>query len=157
MEWLANSCYDCMTVDEAYRAHRNNLRFGHEYDAQEPKNLLAFIQQFSMRTLGLLLAAVMPVQIHPVEAWHLRDAMARGSHVVLGSTGCPSRNPRGTIELVTGQAWVPDDEVARWDWLHNPLPPAGERSCHARGQRCRLRGCGQGGVSVSPPYSRVRH
>lgn len=38
--------------------HRNNLRFGHEYDAQEPNNLLAFIQQISMRTLGLLLAAV---------------------------------------------------------------------------------------------------
>lgn len=57
MEWLASRGYDCMTVDEAYRAHRNKLRFGHEYDAQEPNSLLAFIQQISMRTLGLLLAA----------------------------------------------------------------------------------------------------
>jgi hypothetical protein len=125
-EWLANGRYECVIVDEAHRARRRNLRIGHEYDAQEPNNLLAFIQQISPRTRSLLLATATPVQMHPVEAWDLLDALARGSEAVMGSTGSLWRNPRAAIELVTGQAPAPDDEVALWDWLRNPLPPAAE-------------------------------
>jgi superfamily II DNA or RNA helicase len=125
-DWLVSGRYECVVVDEAHRARRKNLRIGHEYDAQEPNNLLAFIQQISARTHSLLLATATPVQMHPVEAWDLLDALARGSDAVLGSTGSPWRNARAAVELVTGQAPLPDDDVALWDWLRNPLPPPSE-------------------------------
>ena len=41
MEWLANGRYDCMTVDEAYRAHRNNLRFGQDRTFEELQQTFA--------------------------------------------------------------------------------------------------------------------
>jgi hypothetical protein len=125
-DWIANGRYECVVVDEAHRARRRNLRIGHEYDAQEPNNLLAFIHQISGRTHSLLLATATPVQMHAVEAWDLLDALARGSDAVLGSTGSLWRNPRAAVELVTGLAATADDEVALWDWLRNPLPPASE-------------------------------
>ena len=125
-EWLASGRYECVVVDEAHRARRRNLRIGHEYDAQEPNNLLAFIQHISSRTRSLLLATATPVQMHPIEAWDLLDALARGSEAVLGSTGSLWRSPRAALELVTGQVSAPEDEVALWDWLRNPLPPASE-------------------------------
>ena len=56
-------------------------------------------RQVSPRTKSLLLATATPVQLHPIEAYDLLDALARGSDAVL---------------------------EARWEWWRNPLPPRAE-------------------------------
>jgi hypothetical protein len=74
----------------------------------------------------MLLATATPVQIHPVEAWDLLDALARGSDTVLGSVGSPWRNARSAIGLLMGLQDAPTDFDRQWEWIRNPLPPASE-------------------------------
>ena len=75
------------SLDEAHRARRRNLAPGKEFDAAEPNNLLRFLRAMSPRAKSVLLATATPVQLHPVEAWDLLEALARGSDAVLGSPG----------------------------------------------------------------------
>jgi hypothetical protein len=126
-DYLAHMEYECVIVDEAHRARRRNLTPGQEYDAAQPNNLLAFIREVSPRTRSLLLATATPVQLHPIEAWDLLEALAYGSDEVLGSYGSAWRKPRQALELVMGQGEPqPTDEFTQWEWLRNPLPPASE-------------------------------
>ncbi|NEX19066.1 helicase SNF2 [Thiorhodococcus mannitoliphagus] len=125
-DWLVNGRYECVILDEAHRARRRNLAAGKEYEAAEPNNLLRFLWEISPRTKSLLLATATPVQIHPVEAWDLLDALARGSEAVLGGVGSLWRKPRQALELLLGEAVPPDDVVTQWAWMRNPLPPAAE-------------------------------
>ena len=62
-------------LDEAHRARRRNPGPGAESAAPEPNNLLAFLHAISPRTHSLLLATATPVQLHPIEAWDLLDAL----------------------------------------------------------------------------------
>lgn len=125
-DWLAAMEYECVILDEAHRARRRNLTIGHEYERPEPNNLLAFIQRISSNTRSMLLATATPVQLHPVEAWDLLDALGRGSEAVLGSFGSRWRNAEQAINLVMGEAVLPDDEMEVWEWLRNPFPPQEE-------------------------------
>ena len=125
-EWLEHLEFDCVILDEAHRARRRNRSPGREFDAAEPNNLLAFLRRISRRTRSMLLATATPVQLHPIEAWDLLDALACGSDAVLGSPGSAWRRPRQALELVMGGAPMPADDVARWEWLRNPFPPAAE-------------------------------
>jgi hypothetical protein len=67
-----------------------------------------------------------PVQIHPIEAWDLLDALARGSDAVLGGFGSQWRKPRLALGLLLGELEAPTDALAQWAWMRNPLPPASE-------------------------------
>ncbi|MGH8718922.1 MAG: phospholipase D-like domain-containing anti-phage protein [Burkholderiales bacterium] len=126
VEWLENMRFSCVILDEAHRARRRNLAAGREYDAAEPNNLLAFVREVSPRTKSLLLATATPVQIHPIEAFDLLDAVACGSDEVLGSVGSEWRKARRALPLVMGAVEPPTDEHAQWEWLRNPFPPASE-------------------------------
>ena len=125
-EWLADMEFECVILDEAHRARRRNLAPGKEFEAAEPNNLLRFIRAVSPRARSLLLATATPVQLHPIEAWDLLEALARGSDAVLGSPGSRWRNARAAMELLMGSRPRPTDLGEMWDWLRNPLPPRNE-------------------------------
>ena len=93
IEYLAGMRYECVILDEAHRARRCNLGADTAYQPARPNNLLAFIRTISSRTKSLLLATATPVQLHPIEAYNLLDALARGSEAVgLGvMRQCPRR------------------------------------------------------------------
>lgn len=125
-DWLVNLNYECVILDEAHRARRRNLAPGREYDPAEPNHLLRFLWDIAPRARSLLLATATPVQLHPIEAWDLLDALARGSDAVLGGYGSQWRKPRQALELLLGEAKPPTDEIDQWSWMRNPLPPASE-------------------------------
>ena len=124
---LTEMRYECVILDEAHRARRRNLSPGSRaFATARPNNLLKFLREISPRTKSLLLATATPVQLHPVEAYDLLDALAGGSHAVLGAPGSRWRNARASIDLLLGNAAPPADFHERWDWLRNPFPPRSE-------------------------------
>ena len=125
--WLTEMRYECVILDEAHRARRRNLSPGSRaFATAQPNNLLKFLREISPRTKSLLLATATPVQLHPVEAYDLLDALAGGSHAVLGAPGSRWRNARTSLDLLLGNAAPPADFHERWDWLRNPFPPRSE-------------------------------
>ena len=124
---LTEMRYECVILDEAHRARRRNLSPGSRaFATAQPNNLLKFLREISPRTKSLLLATATPVQLHPVEAYDLLDALAGGSHAVLGAPGSRWRNARASLDLLLGNAAPPADFHERWDWLRNPFPPRSE-------------------------------
>ena len=127
-EWLADMRFECVIVDEAHRARRRNFAARRPYAPAQPNRLLSFLRRISPRTKSLLLATATPVQLHPIEAFDLLEALALGSDAVLGSAGSRWRQPRASLELLLGKTPLPSDFYERWDWLRNPLPPRWEGS-----------------------------
>jgi len=125
-DWLAEMKYECVILDEAHRARRKRIMIGNEYERTEPNNLLDFIRRISPNTRSMLLATATPVQLHPIEAWDLLEAMNIGSDAVLGVPGSPWRNPKPAIELVMGTTSPPTEDLERWEWMRNPFPPASD-------------------------------
>ena len=124
---LTEMRYECVILDEAHRARRRNLSPGSRaFATAQPNNLLKFLREISPRTKSLLLATATPVQLHPVEAYDLLDALAQGSHAVLGAPGSRWRNARASLDLLLGNVAPPADFHERWDWLRNPFPPRSE-------------------------------
>ncbi len=124
VEWLANMRFECVILDEAHRARR---RFQPGQPGRgKPNNLLRFLRRISPRTKSLLLATATPVQLHPIEAFDLLDALAQSSDAVLGSAGSRWRQPQASLDLLLGKATLPTDFHERWDWFRNPLPPRSE-------------------------------
>lgn len=113
-ESLADMKFECVILDEAHRARAGT-------------NLLGFLHAVSNRTKSLLLATATPVQLDPMEAHHLLEALARGSDAVLGSVGSRWRaNPAAALGLVLGKRATPTGLEERWEWWRNPLPPRSE-------------------------------
>ena len=126
-EILASLRYECVILDEAHRARRRNLGPSHRNEKADPNNLLRFLQRVAERTRSLLLATATPVQLDPIEAWDLLEALNRGNETVLGSRY--SRwltRPREGLDYVLDRASPPDDVREAWEWVRDPLPPAGE-------------------------------
>ena len=126
VEYLVNLRFECVILDEAHRARRRNLGPDTVFGQAAPNNLLAFIRAISPRTKSLLLATATPVQLHPIEAYDLLDALSRGSEAVLGAPGSRWRNAKASLALVLGNVSPPDELHERWDWLRNPFPPRSE-------------------------------
>ena len=119
--------FECVILDEAHRARRRHFAGRRAYEQAQPNNLLKFLREISPRTKSLLLATATPVQLHPVEAYDLLDALAQGSPAVLGGPGSRWRgDPETSLNMLLGRAPVPADFHERWDWLRNPLPPSAE-------------------------------
>jgi len=125
-EYLKQSTYECIVVDEAHRARRRNLSPGKEDEKPDPNNLLRFLYDIAPRTKSLLLATATPVQINPIEAWDLLDVLSRENDQVLGNIWSNWRNATRALSLVMGQSDLPDDDLELWSWIRNPLPPADE-------------------------------
>ena len=126
VDLLVNMRFECVILDEAHRARRRNFRLNQSSASAMPNNLLHFLQRISPRAKSLLLATATPVQLHPIEAYDLLDALARGSEAVLGAPGSRWRRPQGSLDLLLGKASPPVDFHERWEWVRNPLPPRTE-------------------------------
>src|SRR6185312_3342529 len=119
--------YECVIVDEAHRARRRNLGPTHRNEKAEPNNLLRFVRAIAPKTRSLLLATATPVQLDPIEAWDLLDALNLGTETVLGSPFSSwERAPRLGLDYVLGREAPPDDLSAVWEWMRDPFPPADE-------------------------------
>jgi hypothetical protein len=125
-DWLLTMEFECVILDEAHRARRRNLAPGRVYDTAEPNKLLEFICRISPRAKSMLLATATPIQMHPIEAWDLLDALSRGSDAVLGAYGSLWRKPRLALEMLLGRESLPNEDINQWAWMRNPLPPASE-------------------------------
>jgi superfamily II DNA or RNA helicase len=125
-EMLASMRYDCVILDEAHRARRRNLGEGRDGEQADPNNLLRFMYRITQRTRSLLLATATPVQMRPVEAWDLLDVLSRGDDAVLGNQFSRWRRADEALRLVMHPETAPTNEVEQWEWITNPMPPAGE-------------------------------
>ena len=125
-ELLKSMQFECVVVDEAHNARRQNLGEGRDAERPDPNNLLAFLYDISKQTKSMLLATATPVQLRPVEAWDLLDVLSKGSDSVLGGAWSRWRNAERALDLVMGSVPLPDDEVERWEWLRTPFPPRSE-------------------------------
>lgn len=126
-EYLLTLKYECVIVDEAHRARRKNLGADRENEKPDANNLLAFLYTISQRTKSLLLATATPVQLHPVEAWDLINALSVGNESVIGNDFSNWRKKVGeSLSLIMGNSNMPEDELEAWAWIRNPLPPASE-------------------------------
>jgi len=123
---LLGQRYDCVILDEAHRARRRNLGENKDHEAPDANNLLRYMHNLAQRTDSLLLATATPVQLRPIEAWDLLDILSRGDESVLGNDQSRWRRAAEALDLVMGRRPLPDDEMERWDWLRNPLPPKDE-------------------------------
>jgi superfamily II DNA or RNA helicase len=125
-EQLKVLTYECIIVDEAHRARRKNLGPGRDSESPDANNLLQFLYDVSKRTKSMLLATATPVQLQPVEAWDLLDALGRGTDAVLGGPWSRWRKAKDGLDLIMGLAPLPSDELDMWEWIRNPLPPRAE-------------------------------
>ena len=126
-EILSSLQYECVIVDEAHHARRRNLGPTHRHEKAEPNNLLRFVQAIAPNTKSMLLATATPVQMDPIEAWDLLDALNMGNGTVLGSRFSNwMRQPRQGLDYVLGREEQPTDLAVTWEWLRDPFPPTEE-------------------------------
>jgi hypothetical protein len=123
---LKQLTFECVIVDEAHRARRKNLGPGRETEKPDANNLLAFLLEISPKTKSLLLATATPVQLYPVEAWDLLNVLGMGNDFVLGNPFSSWRRAGEALALVMGRSNLPDDDLEKWNWIRNPLPPSSE-------------------------------
>jgi len=124
-ELLLTLNYSCVILDEAHRARRkSNKEDPDKYKAQ-PNNLLAFINNISMKTTSLLLATATPVQIDPIEAFDLLMALAcsKDADKILGDKYSKWRlTPKQCLKYIQGEEPYPTTETEMWEIVRNPFP-----------------------------------
>lgn len=120
--------FGTVVLDEAHKARR---RGGFGKQREEPNNLLEFMLRIGPRTKNLLLGTATPIQTEVYELWDLLRILNAGSEFVLG------RELFGrwvdwerALPIVKGTE-VPAEDRDAWEWLRNPLPPAGEDALFA--------------------------
>ena len=119
--------YECVILDEAHRARRSNLGPTHREEKAELNNLLRFLMDIAPRTRSLLLATATPVQLDPIEAWDLLNALNEGQNGVLGSLYSRWRTrPQEGIDLVLEHTRPIEETTDLWEWMRDPLPPPEE-------------------------------
>ena len=124
---LLNRRYGTVILDEAHRARR---RGGLGRRESEPNNLLAFMREIGHRTRHLLLGTATPIQTDVHELWDLLRVLNTDAEFVLGREdhGRWVRTKQA-LPLVKGEV-NPADEREAWDWIRDPLPPAGEHDVY---------------------------
>lgn len=131
-EILSALDYECIIVDEAHRARRRNLGPTHRQEKADPNNLLRFVRSVAPKTKSMLLATATPVQLDPIEAWDLLDALNRSNDTVLGSPFSNwEREPRQGLDYVLEREPPPSELDEQWEWMRDPLPPARESHDYA--------------------------
>jgi superfamily II DNA or RNA helicase len=126
-ELLLKMEYDCVILDEAHKARRQNLGASHDTENADPNNLMDFMLHISDKTKTLLLATATPVQLRPIEAYDLLAILAAGDESVLGNNNSPWRKqPDANLRIIMKQSPLPVDELKKWEFISNPLPPSGD-------------------------------
>ena len=129
--FLLETEYECVVVDESHRARRKNLGKNKMNQKADPNNLYGFLLDISKKTKSLLLATATPVQLYPIELWDLMNILSQKNDSVLGS---PASNWRKQSKLAKGLDLIMGKKTTtllspeNWDWIRNPFPPASEGS-----------------------------
>ncbi len=138
-EYLKQIQYECVIVDEAHRARRENLGVGCEKEECKPNNLLQFLFDIADRTKSLLLATATPVQLNPIEAFDLLRVLAQGNDMVLGNTWSNWRNAEGSLLMARGDKTFsetdPESDRQLWLWVCNPIPASSEHKTFSKIRR----------------------
>jgi hypothetical protein len=108
VEYRKQLRYECIIADEAHRARRRNLGPHRESEKPDANNLLAFLLEVALHTKSLLLATATPVQLYPIEAWALLNALAVGNEYVLGNDWSHWRHAGQALDLIMGRSSLPD-------------------------------------------------
>lgn len=119
---LLKNNYGTVILDEAHKAR---VQGGIGEKAQQPNNLLSFMQKIGHRTMNMILGTATPIQTNVRELWDLLGVLNSGADFVLGDALSPWRNYEEATQLVTGKKIIYSEQEA-WEWLSNPLPPASE-------------------------------
>lgn len=111
--------YACVIIDEAHRARvqRNGNR-------KAPNNLMRFARQISRKTRSFILGTATPVQLDPIEAFDLLEAIDGETDSVLGTISSRWRQlPEEGIDIACNRN-VANDPREALIWLGNPFPTA---------------------------------
>lgn len=123
--YLLSLEYECVIVDEAHRARRENLGKEKENEKPIPKKLMKFLLALSLKTKSMLLATATPVQLYPIEAWDLLNILSQKNDSVLGNRFSMWRvNSKKALALISGKEGILPDDSECWEWFRNPFPPA---------------------------------
>src|SRR5690625_5124193 len=123
-ELLTDTTWECVILDEAHHARRKNTGSAKKDENAQPNNLLEFLYAVGGSTRSMLLATATPIQLDPIEAFDLLDALNRGNWRVLGATEFSKwRNgPRTGLDIVAGHVAPPTDLQDIWAWMRDPFP-----------------------------------
>jgi len=123
VELLAQKEFECVILDEAHRARRRNPTKDPNKHKADPNYLLQFLNNITFRTKSLLLATATPVQINPIEAFDLINALSLPSFKVMGDMYSEwHKKPQLMLDMVCGKEPYPESEITMWDIIRNPLP-----------------------------------
>ena len=128
-EYLKQLKYECVIFDEAHRARRGNINQNTDEHKAQPNNLLAFLNEISFQTISLLLATATPVQMNPIEAFDLLNALARPTDKVLGDKYSIWRTqPQTSLDYISENQQPPDADAEMWNIVRNPFPQRTENN-----------------------------
>lgn len=119
---LLKNNYGTVILDEAHKAR---VQGGISEKAQQPNNLLLFMQKIGHLTMNMILGTATPIQTNVRELWDLLGVLNSGADFVLGDALSPWRNYEEATQIVTGKKIINSEHEA-WEWLSNPLPPENE-------------------------------
>jgi superfamily II DNA or RNA helicase len=127
-QYLLERKYGTVVLDEAHKARR---RGGLGQRKDEANNLLDFMLKIGLRTKNLLLGTATPIQTEVNELWDLLRVLNAGADFVLGRKFYSRwADYEKVLPVVKGDE-MPLEEKDAWEWLRNPLPPAGENALFA--------------------------
>lgn len=122
---LASMRWDCVIVDEAHHARRSNTGQSKKNEKATPNNMLSMLQMIAPQSKSMLLATATPVQIDPIEAFDLLEALNRRNEFVLGGNYSQwLQHPRDGLAMTAGAMEPPEDLEGRWQWMRDPFPLA---------------------------------
>jgi superfamily II DNA or RNA helicase len=128
-ELLKQLKYECVILDEAHRARRSNLAKDPDKYKAQPNNLLGFLNEITFQTHSMLLATATPIQINPIEAFDLLNALALPTDKVMGDAYSAWRKtPQTAIEYISGEKEQPTAEAEMWQIVRDPFPPRTEQN-----------------------------
>ena len=120
---LVQKDFECVILDEAHRARRRNPTKDPNKHKADPNYLLQFLNAITFKTKSLLLATATPVQINPIEAFDLINALSLLSFKVMGDMYSEwHKKPQLMLDMVCGKEPYPESEITMWDIIRNPLP-----------------------------------
>lgn len=130
-ELLKQKRYECVILDEAHRARRGNLSQNADKHKAKPNNLLRFLNEITMQTHSMLLATATPVQIDPIEAYDLLNALGlpNDAYKVMGDPYSVWRKtPQTGLDYVSQAKVPPFADAEMWSIIRNPFPQRTERN-----------------------------
>jgi superfamily II DNA or RNA helicase len=119
--------FECVILDEAHRARRRNPTKDPDNYKADPNYLLQFLNEISFKTRSLLLATATPVQLNPIEAYDLINALSLPTFKVMGNIYSEwHKKPKLMLDMVCGKETWPEGDLKMWDIIRNPMPPKSE-------------------------------